>query len=135
MSTLIYTKSIKCSMGIIHLRVDQIIEIQVNHQIEITDHEIEEMISIFKQLSPHPLPALFDHRIPHSFSYHGLVALSNTTNINGLALIVTKGVNKRIAEYLQQFACSFPIQIFEKKRTAIAWAMNYVQHEKGILNK
>lgn len=117
-------------MGQIHLRVDQIIEIQLKHKVEITDNEIEEMISIFKKLSPQPLPALLDHRVPHSFSYHGLVALSNTTNINGLALIVTKGINKKIAEYLQQFASSFPIQIFERKRTAIAWAMNYVEHPK-----
>jgi len=128
MSTPVYTKSINCSMGKIHLRVDQIIEIQMTNGIEITEHEIKEMVSILKELRSYPLPVLLDHRIPHSFSYQGLVSLSLTTKINGLALIANKGLNKRVAECLQQFASSFPIQIFEKKRTAVAWAMNYVQH-------
>lgn len=131
MSTRIYAKSIDCSIGKLHLRVDQIIEIHITNGIEITEQEVEEMISSLKELSSRPLPALLDHRIPHSFSYHGLVALSKITHINGLALIVTSGLNKRIAEYLQQFASSFPIQVFEKKRTAVAWAMNYVQHLKS----
>ena len=130
MSTPLYTKSINCSIGKIHLRVDQIIEIQITNEIEITEHDIEEMVLIIKKLSSLPLPAIFDHRIPHSFSYQGLVSLSLIRSINGLALLVNKGLNKRVAECLQQFANSYPIQIFEKKRTAVTWAMNYVQHSK-----
>lgn len=128
MSTLVYTKSINCMAGIIHLRSDRIIEIQVNTGIEITRDHILEILQIIRQFQLSPLPVLFNHQIPHSFTHDALVAMSQTNSINGLALWVRAGMNKKVAAILKQYAIAYPIQIFDRKKTAITWLMSYTTY-------